>query len=164
MMVDFLRRKINNRLRTITISIIHHVFQVNWRIYGAALVFLYKEDLLFFGKQSHPCVSKWTTYLLIIASILGSQLKSLYIWFSSFSCAHVGFFLNFWDLWGGVPINHYLHERLFPAIWEVCVWIFPLFSYSNSVPKRPGTAVDFTWQLLNLLLFKNYLVAPMSIC
>ena len=46
---------------------------------GAALVFLYKEDLLFFGKQSHTCVSKWTTYLLIIASILGNQLKSLYI-------------------------------------------------------------------------------------
>ena len=95
MMVDFLRRDINNRLRTITISIIHHVFQVNWRIYGAALVFLYKEDLLFFGKQSHPCVSKWTTYLLIIASILDSQLKSLYIWFSSFSSAHVGLFFFF---------------------------------------------------------------------
>lgn len=134
MMVDFLRRDINNRLRTITISIIHHVFQVNWRIYGAALVFLYKEDLLFFGKQSHPCVSKWTTYLLIIASILGNQLKSLYIWFSSFSSAHVGVFF-FWIF--GTYEEAYLLIQIFKNVkypndmksWMICKYS----SFSQSV-------------------------------
>ena len=135
MMVDFLRREINNRLRTITISIIHHVFQVNWRIYGAALVFLYKEDLLFFGKQSHPCVSKWTTYLLIIASILGNQLKSLYTYliFIIFKCACWGGF--FWIF--GTYEEAYLLIQIFKNVkypndmksWKICKYS----SFSQSV-------------------------------